>query len=205
MPDRKSESQTVQAADRSDSLQDLATFRLPPGFRGRSAFWVQLWWIAQSLLVRTTPQVMYAWRRWVIRLFGANIGRNVLIRSSVNITYPWKVEIGDRAWIGDDVELYSLGEIVIGHDSVISQGSYLCTGSHDFRDPSFPIFAERIVVEPEVWVAAQCFVGPGVTIGRGAVIGARSLVLADVPANAVAGGHPAKIVGDRRQRNRIPD
>jgi putative colanic acid biosynthesis acetyltransferase WcaF len=179
------------------SVQDLARFSLPPGFRGRSVLLVQFWWIVQALFVHATPQAMYGWRRWVIRLFGAKIGREVLIRPSVRITYPWKVTIGDRAWIGDGVELYSVAEIVIGHDAVISQGSYLCTGSHDHRDPSFPVFARSIVVEPEAWIAAQCLVGPGVRIGRGAVIGLRSLVLADVPAYAVAFGHPAAIVGDR--------
>src|SRR6266702_1286604 len=176
---------------RMPSVQVLGRFSLPPGFRGRSVLLVQFWWIVQALFVHGTPQAMYGWRRWIIRLFGAKIGRDVLIRPSVRITYPWKVTIGDRAWIGDGVELYSVGDIVIGHDAVISQGTYLCTASNDHRDPSFPVFARSIVVEPEAWIAAQCMVGPGVRIGRGAVIGLRSLVLADVPAYAVAFGHPA--------------
>ncbi len=188
---------SAQGTNPMHSVQDLAVFSLPPGFRGRSVLMVQLWWIAQALFVHATPQAMYGWRRWIIRLFGAKIGRDVLIRPSVRITYPWRVTIGDRAWIGDGVELYSVGDIVIGHDAVISQGSYLCTGSHDHRDPSFPVFARSIVVEPEAWIAAQCLIGPGVRIGRGAVIGLRSLVLADVPAYAMAFGHPATVVGNR--------
>ena len=178
-------------------VQDLASFRLPPGFRGRSAAFVQLWWIVQALLVHPTPQVLYGWRRFVLRLFGAKIGRNVIIRPSVRITYPWKVEIGDNSWVGDGVELYSLGPIRIGKDAVVSQGSYLCGGTHDFRDPAFPITASPIVVEDEAWVASHVFVAPGVTIGRGAVVGARSTVLASIPPGMVAVGYPAKVKGPR--------
>ena len=181
----------------SRQVQDLSAFALPQGFRGRSGFVVQLWWIVQALLVHPTPQVMYGWRRFVLRLFGARVGSQVLLRSSVRITYPWKVAIGDRAWIGDNVELYSLGEIRIGHDSVISQGSYLCTASHDYRDTKFAIFTRSIVVDPEVWIATQCFIGPGVTIGRGAVVGARSLVLTEVLPYSVVVGHPSRVIGDR--------
>ncbi len=178
-------------------VQDLATFRLPPGFRGRSAAMVQLWWIAQVLLVHASPQVLYGWRRFVLRLFGARIGHDVRVRPSVRITYPWKLEIGDHSWVGDNVELYSLGPIRIGRNAVVSQGSYLCGGTHDHRDPSFPIIAHPVVVEDEAWVASQVFIAPGVTIGRGAVVGARSLVLADVPAGMIAAGHPAKVRGPR--------
>ncbi len=178
-------------------MQDLAAFRLPPGFRGRSGWYVQFWWIVQALLVHPSPQFAYGWRRFMLRCFGAKIGADVLLRPSVRVTYPWKVSIGDRAWIGDQVELYSLGEIEIGADAVISQGSYLCTGSHDHRKADFPIFAETIIVEPEAWVAARCFIGPGVTIGRGAVVGACSVVLSEVAAGAVVAGHPARLIGQR--------
>lgn len=178
-------------------LQDLAASRLPEGFRGRSAVFVQIWWIAQAILVHGSPQVLYGWRRLVLRLFGARIGQDVRIRPSVRITYPWKVAIGDHSWIGDNVELYSLGPITIGSNAVVSQGSYLCGGTHDHRDPTFRISGLPVTVEDEAWVAAQVFVAPGVTIGRGAVVGARSVVLADVPAGMVAAGHPARVRGPR--------
>ena len=89
--------------------QKLDRFRLPLDFRGRSAAVVQLWWLVQSILFASFPQFMYGWRRFLLKLFGAKIGNGVLIRPSVRVTYPWKVEIGDRAWIGDHAELYSLG------------------------------------------------------------------------------------------------
>lgn len=184
----------------SPRYQDLATFRLPEGFRGRSAVVVQIWWLVQALLFHPSPQALYGWRRFLLRLFGARIGRNVIIRPSVRVTYPWKLEIGDNAWVGDRVELYTLGEIRIGADAVVSQGSYLCTGTHDPHDPSFPISGHAIVIEPEAWVAAEVFVMPGRRIGRGAVVSARSVVLEDVAEAVIVAGHPARPIGTRRRR-----
>jgi putative colanic acid biosynthesis acetyltransferase WcaF len=113
------------------------------------------------------------------------------------VTYPWKLRIDDNAWIGDFVELYTLGDIHIGENAVVSQKSYLCTGSHDHRSPAFDIYARKIVVEPQAWVAADVFVGPGVTIGYGAVIASRSTLLADAPPLMVMAGTPARVVGPR--------
>lgn len=183
-------------------LQDLTRFRLPPGFRGRSAATVQLWWIAQALLVHPSPQIFYGWRRAILRLFGARLGQGVRIRPSVRVTYPWRLEIGDHSWIGDGVELYTLGSIRIGRSAVVSQGSYLCGGTHDHRDPTFPMRTGPITIGDEAWLAAQVFVAPGVTVGRGAVVGARSLVLEDVPGGAVAVGHPARVTGAPRAESR---
>ncbi len=180
-----------------ESVQDLSSFRMPPGFRGRPAWLVQLWWIAQAALFHSSPQFLYGWRRWLLRCFGAKIGKNVLIRPSVRITYPWKLIIEDNAWVGDQVDLYTLGPIVIGHDAVVSQGSYLCTGWHDYTDPSFPLLASAIQIEPEAWISARVFIGPGVRVGRGTVVGVCSLVLKDLPPMVKAMGQPARIVGSR--------
>lgn len=179
------------------SVQDLSVFHQPRDFRGRSAAVVQLWWLVQALLFRTSPQFMFGWRRFLLRAFGANIGRGVKLRPSVRTTYPWKLEIGKHSWIGDHVELYSLGPIKIGANVCVSQGSYLCTGSHDRHDRSFPIYAQPITIDDEAWLASQVFVMPGVHIGRGAFVGVRSLVLKDVPPGVSAVGHPAKIIGPR--------
>ena len=183
-------------------VQDLARSRVPPGFRGRSAVFVQFWWICQTLLIHASPQAFYGWRRAILRLFGAKIGFGVLIRPSVVITYPWKVAIGDHSWIGDNAELYSLGPITIEDNVVVSQGSYLCAATHDFEDDTFPLVAGPIVVEREAWIAAQCFIAPGVTIGAGSVAGARSVVLEDVPPGVIVAGHPAKIIGTREKKQK---
>lgn len=179
------------------TVQNLAEFRQPPEFRGRSAVVVQLWYIVRDTLFLCSPQALYGWRRWLLRLFGARVGRNALIRSSVRVTYPWKVSIGDHAWVGDFVELYSLGPITIGDNAVVSQFSHLCTGSHDYASETFDIFAKPIVIEDEAWIAADVFIGPGVRVGFGALVAARSTLLQDAPAMTIMAGHPARPIRPR--------
>jgi putative colanic acid biosynthesis acetyltransferase WcaF len=125
-----------------------------------------------------------------LRCFGAKIGKGVVIRPSARFTYPWKVEIGDYSWIGDNVEFYSLDRIYVGSHVVISQKSYLCTGSHDIQDPQFRLVTAPIVIENGVWVATDCFVAPGVTIGANSVVGVRSTVLKDLPSGYLCYGTP---------------
>jgi putative colanic acid biosynthesis acetyltransferase WcaF len=179
-----------------ERVQDLRRFRVPAGFRGRSAWYVQLWWIVQATLFRLSPQFMYAWRRWLLRLFGASIGVGVRIRSSAQITYPWKVTIGDWSWIGEEAMIYSLEEIVVGSNVSISHRCSLCAGNHDYAKPDFPYVLDprktRIYVEDEAWLANDVFVGPGVTIGRGAVVGARSSVFGSLPPMMICYGNPAR-------------
>ncbi|WP_018609044.1 putative colanic acid biosynthesis acetyltransferase [Uliginosibacterium gangwonense] len=178
-------------------MQDLAQFELPVGFRGRGAVLVQLWWIVQATFFRCSPQFAYRFRAWLLRLFGARVGRGTVIRPTVRITYPWKVSIGDHVWIGDDAELYSLGEIEIGAHVVVSQRSYLCAADHDYAREDFCIRAKKIVIEEQAWVAADVFVAPGVRIGKGAVIGARSSVFKDMPESMVCVGSPCQPVRPR--------
>ena len=181
-------------------FQDLSQFRMPPNFRGRSAVTVQLWWIVQSTLFRWSPQVLYSWRSFLLRLFGASIGRSVRIRPSVRITYPWKLKIGDHVWVGDDCVFYNLGEIVVGSNVAIAHDVYLCTGLHDYTRVDFPIEQKPIHIEDEVWLPNDIFVGPGVTIGRGTIVGARSTVLKDLPSGMICYGHPAMPVRPREMK-----
>lgn len=178
-------------------VQDLERFSLPPNFRGRSGLTVQLWWLVQATLFRGSPQLLYGFRRGLLRLFGAQIGKGVRIRPSVSIPYPWKLKIGDHSWIGDNVVLYTFAEITIGNDAVVSQKSYLCAGTHDYHSPSFDIQALPIVIEDEAWLAADVFVAPGVTIGKGTVVGSRSSVFTSLPAMMVCVGSPARPIHAR--------
>jgi putative colanic acid biosynthesis acetyltransferase WcaF len=178
-------------------IQDLKTFRLPPDFRGRSGLVVQLWWFVQAVFFRGSPQVMYGFRRWLLRLFGARIGKGVIVRPNVTIPYPWKLQIGDYSWIGDHAVLYCFAKITIGKNVVISQKSYLCAGTHDYRSPGFDIQAFPIVIEDEAWLAADVFVAPGITVGRGAVVGSRSSVFGDLPGMMVCVGSPARPIHAR--------
>jgi len=179
------------------SFQQLDEFKLPPNFRGRSVLLVQLWWLVQATLFRASPQILYGFRRWLLRLFGARIGKGVLVRPTATFTYPWKITLGDHAWIGDDVVLYSLGLITIGNHTVISQRSYLCAGTHDYRSRGFDILSPAITIGDKAWLAADVFVAPGVCIGKGAVVGARSSVFSDLPEMMVCKGSPARATHPR--------
>jgi len=184
-----------------NQYQDLTSFRMPSGFRGQSGVIVQCWWLVHWFLFRPSPQVFYGFRRFLLRLFGAQVGKHVLVRPTAWITYPWKVTIGDYSWIGDEVVLYSLGPIVIGSHTVISQRSYLCAGTHDYHQPTFDISASPVHIADQVWVATDVFIGPGVSIGEGTVVGARSSVYKDLPAGMFCLGNPAKVIRPRFQQS----
>lgn len=177
---------------------NLKDFKLPEKFRGKNAIYVQLWWCVESTLFALSPQFMYRWRVFILRFFGAKIGRNVIIRPSVKITYPWKLCIGDDSWVGDNVQLYTLGEINIGKNSVISQRSYLCTGSHDYEKETFDIFSKPIEIGDSCWLATDVFVSPGVKIGNNCIVGARSSVFKSLPGDSVCMGSPAVVVKFRK-------
>jgi putative colanic acid biosynthesis acetyltransferase WcaF len=184
----------------SPDYQCLDDFRLPPNFRGRSALTVQLWYCVHAALFRPSPQICYGFRRWLLRRFGAEIGKGVRIRASATLTYPWKIKIGDHSWIGDDAVIYSFAPITIGKDVVVSQRSYLCAGTHDYRSHAFDMKTAPIVIEDKAWLAADVFVAPGITIRRGAVVGSRSSVFSDLPEAMVCVGSPARPIHPRFDR-----
>jgi putative colanic acid biosynthesis acetyltransferase WcaF len=176
---------------------DLSQYHQPGYSAGGSRLTMLIWWLVQSLVFPLSPHTAHGIRCWLLRLFGAKIGQHVIIRPTARFTYPWNVEIGDYSWVGDDAVLYSLASIKIGQHCVISQKSYLCTGSHDVSDPRFGLVTGEIVVENGAWVAADCFVGPAVRIGANAVIGARSAVFQSMPSGQVCFGTPCQPVKPR--------
>ncbi len=174
----------------SQSWIDLRKYDQSWFVRGRSGVYILFWWLVQSIAFPLTLHNADDLRCLLLRLFGSTIGEGVKIRPTARFTYPWKVTIGNYSWIGDDVVFYSLDEISIGSHSVISQKSYLCTGSHDPSDPTFNLITAPIVIEEGVWVAADCFIAPGVRIGSNTVIGARSSVFNSISEGQVAWGSP---------------
>ncbi|MEB9907329.1 MULTISPECIES: putative colanic acid biosynthesis acetyltransferase [Bacillus cereus group] len=165
--------------------------------RGKSGVIVLLWWLIQGTIFKFSLHNMYGWRNFLLRLFGAKLGKGVKVRSSAKFTYPWKVSIGNHSWIGDNVQFYSLEEIHIGANCVISQESYLCTGSHDLKDLHFGLITKPIHVKDGAWIASDVFVYPGVTIHELGVAAARSTVLKDIPFNEIHAGFPAKFIKKR--------
>ena len=177
--------------------------RTPPGtvhgyFTRREKIGRLLWTLVQATLFRFSPRRADAWRAWLLRRFGARVGRVRLLRNTVRVEVPWNVELGDGVQIGDRVYLYSLGKISIGEHSIVSQFSHLCAGTHDFERTDFPLLRVPIKVGARCWLAAETFVGPGVTIADGVVVGARGGVVKDLPAWTVCVGSPARPVGPRR-------
>ncbi len=130
----------------------------------------------------------------LLRMFGAKIGQGVVIRSRVNITFPWRLTIGDHVWIGEEVCILSLAPVQIGSNVCLSQRAFLCTGSHDFRKPTFDLKTAPITIGDRCWIAAQSFIAAGVEVGAGTVVGAGSVVLKSAPAGVFFGGNPAKFV-----------
>ena len=154
-------------------------------------------WGATLPFFSMSPRLLWGWRCWILRLFGAKIGKNVRIFSSVKIMIPWNLDIGDFVTIGDGVNLYALGPITIGQSSMISQGAHLCAGTHDYRDPTLPLLKQPITIGEGAWVCADAFIGPKVIIGDRAIVGARAVAMKDVASNMIVAGNPAKIVKPR--------
>jgi putative colanic acid biosynthesis acetyltransferase WcaF len=139
----------------------------------------------------------WGWRRWLLRRFGAKVGRGAIFRASAQVFHPWLFEIGEYSTLGPGVVIYNLGPVTIGSHTTISQDCYVCAGTHDYTVAHLPLVRPPIVIGSGVWVAAQAFVGPGVTIGDNCVIGARAVVAKDVPAGVIAAGNPARVIKAR--------
>lgn len=164
----------------------------------RSELLQRLLWAAAQPLFRFSPRLLYSWRNNLLRLFGARIGRGVRIYPTVRIFLPRLLTVGDEATIGDDVRLYNLGPMHIGAEATVSQGAHLCGGTHDDRDPAFRLIRASIRIETAAWVCADAFVGPGVTVGEGAVVGARAVATRSVEPWQVVAGNPARFIRPRR-------
>lgn len=146
---------------------------------------------------RCSPRPCWFWRNLLLRGFGARVGRQVRIYPGARIHQPWNLALGDGCVVARAVTLYALGPIRLGRGVVLSQGCHLCAGTHDHHDPAFPLLRPPIHIADGVWVAAEAFIGPGVTIGDRAVVGARAVVMRDVEAGLVVAGNPARPVGCR--------
>jgi len=156
-----------------------------------------LWGAVWLLLYRPSPKPCHFWRRFLLRLFGAEIGRGAHPHASVKLWAPWNLRMGDHSCLSHHVDCYCVARVTIGAHATVSQYSYLCTASHDIEHPNMALTTAPIVIGEGAWVAADVFVGPGVTIGAGAVVGARSSVFKSVEPWTVVAGNPAKVIKRR--------
>jgi putative colanic acid biosynthesis acetyltransferase WcaF len=151
-----------------------------------------VWQTAWLLLFRSSPKFCHGWRRLLLRMFGAKIGTGAHPHPSVRIWAPWNLEMGDFSCLGQRVDCYSVNRVHIGAHATVSQYSYLCTASHDYRNPRMPLITAPITIGAGAWIAADAFIAPGVTVGEGAVVGARASVFEDVAPWVVVAGNPAR-------------
>src|SRR5580658_4613943 len=155
------------------------------------------WAFGRWLLV-FSPRPCFAWRRAVLRLFGARIGPHVNVYPSCRIYMPWNLCVGEWSALGEDVLVYSLGKVVIGRRVTLSYRAHLCAGTHDFSDPALPLLKPPVTLEDDAWVGTEAFLGPGVTVGAGAIVGAHAVVVRSVAPRAIVVGNPARTVGVRK-------
>ena len=158
---------------------------------------LRLAWEMGKVIFRLVPRPLYASRRVLLRCFGAKVGKSVNIANTATIYFPWNLEIGDWSAIGEYAYIYSLGKVVIGEKATVSQCAHLCAGSHDYEDITLPLLTPPISVGDQSWICADAFIGPGVTVGEGAVVGARTVVVKDVESWAVVTGNPARFIKKR--------
>jgi len=158
------------------------------------------WSVVWAVLFRPSPRFCHWWRRLLLRLFGARLGRRVHVYPSCRIWAPWNLEVGDYGCLADNVDCYCVAAVSVGAHSTVSQYSYLCSATHDPADPTFRLVAAPITIADQAWVCADVFVGPGVSIGQGAVVGARASVFDDVPPWTIVGGTPARFIKHRTIR-----
>ena len=156
-----------------------------------------IWRIFWLLLFRPTPRIMPPWRCILLKLFGAKLGVGVHVYPSAAVWAPWNLEMDDYACLSEHVDCYSVGKIRIGKRSIISQYSFLCTASHDYSLRSMPLVTGSINIGESAWITADVFIGPGVSIGDGTVVTARSSVFEDLPPWTIVGGNPAIVKGFR--------
>lgn len=155
-----------------------------------------IWAMVQPFFL-FSPRPFFGWRNFLLRLFGASIGRHVHIYNSAKIYMPWNLEVGDWSSIGEKVIVYNLGKVTIGEKSTVSQFVHICAGSHDYKKKEFPLLKLPIIIRSGVWLCADCFIGPGVEVGERAIVGARGVVVADVLPKTIVVGNPVKVVGHR--------
>lgn len=176
---------------------DLSRFSTGDFNRGAGALKEGLWLLTSLLLFRLCPLKLSGLKCAVLRAFGATVGRGVVIKPRVTITFPWKLTLGDHAWLGEECWLLNLAPVVIESHVCISQRAFLCTGNHNYKSPAFDLMTGAIRVEAGAWVGAAAFVGPGVTVGSHAVLAAGSVATRNLEPFGICQGNPAVFIRKR--------
>lgn len=173
-----------------------------PSFPARHRLFRLAWTCVWVLLGRWTPVPLFAWRRFLLRCFGARIDPTARIYPGVEVWYPPNLAMAAHACLGRDVTCYNMDRIELGAWATVSQGAHLCTGTHDVDDADFQLVTRPITVGANAWIAAEAFVGPGVIVGEGAVLGARAVTFRHLDPWTIYAGNPARELRRRLEQDR---
>lgn len=184
-------------ADEIRNANDADPFKGNPTFSFRNRLVRVLWSVTWSLLGSWTPPPLRRWRLFLLRQFGAKLHITANVYGSVKVWHPANLEMGPYATLGPGVICYAMAPISVGHHAVVSQRAHLCCGTHDICNPTFQLHARPIVIGANSWICAEAFVGPGVTVGEGAVLAARGATFTDLAPWKVYRGNPASLIKDR--------
>jgi putative colanic acid biosynthesis acetyltransferase WcaF len=157
---------------------------------------VYLWSVCELLFVTNPWQVSSGLRASVLRAFGAKIGKGVLLRPRLRVRFPWKLRVGDRSWIGEDVWIHNQAQVDIGSDVMVSQDTFITTGTHAFRS-DMALQTSPVVIEDGVWLTARCVVLAGSRIGRNALVTPNTVVRGQVPPGVMFGSGEGRVLGQR--------
>lgn len=163
----------------------------------RKELWLRVFWGFGKLIFCLTPRPCFALRRFILRCFGAKVGERVNVYSSAKIYYPWNLEVGDDAAIGEWALIYNLGQVRISERATISQRVHLCAGTHDYRKEEMPLMKLPITIGKEAWICADAFIGPNVSIADRAIVGAATVVMKNVGLGKIVAGNPAQFIKER--------
>lgn len=177
--------------------QRLAKFERRPEIAAASRIKIVLWYGLSWLVFESGLMPLSRIKCRLLRAFGATIGAGLVMKPNVRVKFPWKLTVGNNCWIGQDVWIDNLAEVTLGDDVCLSQGAYLCTGSHDIRKESFDLITRPVRVERGAWIGAKAILLPGTTIGAGTVVAAGSVVRGAIGEDALIAGNPAEVVGAR--------
>lgn len=182
----------------------LKQYKLPTDYSPGVPLWQQLLWFFIGFpLVKTSLIPVSRTKVWLLKLFGASVGEGVCIKPGVRIKFPWKLTIGDHSWIGENAWIDNVGPITIGDNVCISQGVYLCTGNHDWSLPTFDLRVGAIHIRSGSWLGAQSIVGPGITVGEGAILSLGSVATRSLDPMTIYTGNPAQAVKKRVIKDRL--
>ena len=169
--------------------QNLKEYKTPASWNRGASFLKESFWVIFFKPLVNSCLPGSSWRRICLIIFGADLGRGIRLSSSLNITMPWRLKIGDFCWIGEKTWINNLALVSIAENVCISQGVYFCTGNHNYKKTSFDLIVKPIFIESNVWIGAKTIIGPGYKIGRGSVITLGSVISEDIPENSIYKNH----------------